>query len=110
MGVPRPRAVPSSEHGEDPSANPAPAPPPAPPPRLVGSRFWRPLPHVIGTQEFYQDDTLGIDPTRAIAPDVATAAAVTGAVLPRDGFDYRWESDTDRSDDESDVSDTVSWT
>ena len=105
---PRPRAVPSSEHGEDPSANPAPAPPPAPPPRLVGSRFWRPLPHVIGTQEFYQDDTLGIDPTRAIAPDVATAAAVTGAVLPRDGFDYRWESDTDGSDDESDVSDTVS--
>ena len=105
---PRPRVAPPSEPGEDPSATPAPAPPPAPSPRLVGSRFWRPLPHVIGTQEFYQDDTLGVDPTRAIAPDAATAAAVTGVDLPRDGFDYRWESDTDGSDDESDVSDTES--
>ena len=105
---PRPRVVPPREPGEDPSATPAPAPPPAPSPRLVGSRFWRPLPHVIGTQEFYQDDTLGVDPTRAIAPDAATAAAVTGAELPRDGFDYRWESDTDGSDDDGDVSDTES--
>jgi hypothetical protein len=67
-------------------------PPSVPARKLVGNRFWRPLPHVIGTQEFYQDDSLGIDPARAIAPDAATAAAVGGLPL---GGPYHWDDDDD---------------
>lgn len=90
---------------EDDSSSPTSAAPPKL--KLIGNRFWRPLPHVIGTQEFYQDDTLGIDPARAIAPDAATAAAVGGGAPV--GGPYHWDDDGDgRSDTSSDLSDTSS--
>ena len=47
-----------------------------PPPRLVGNRFWRPLPHVIGTRQFYHDENVTADWSPALAPDEFTAKAV----------------------------------
>ena len=48
-----------------------------PPPQLVGNRFWRPLPHVIGTRQFYHDENVTADWSPALAPDEYTAKAVT---------------------------------
>ena len=47
-----------------------------PPPRLVGNRFWRPLPHVIGTRQFYHDENVTADWSPALAPDERTAEMV----------------------------------
>ena len=47
-----------------------------PPPRLVGNRFWRPLPFVIGTRQFYHDENVTADWSPALAPDEFTAKAV----------------------------------
>ena len=47
-----------------------------PPPRLVGNQFWRPLPHVIGTRQFYHDENVTADWSPALAPDEYTAKAV----------------------------------
>ena len=51
-----------------------------PPPKLIGNRFWRPLPHVIGTRRFYHDENVTADWSPEIAPGQATANAVMGVV------------------------------
>ena len=53
-------------------------PPSHPPPKLIGNRFFRPLPHVIGTRHFYHDENVCVDWSHDIAPDEATANAVMG--------------------------------